>query len=128
MRRQHHGDALLPQSSHRIPHRNPALRIKSRARLVEKENLGMMRDSARDLNALRKAARELRRISIGSFTQMKLRKQLLRPLSGLRARKPEVEAMKVDVFEDGARTVKRVVLRHNPDRTACLGRRFDHVN
>src|SRR6266851_6687034 len=128
VRRQHNGNALLPQASHRVPHGNTALRIESRARLVEKENLGTMCNGAGDLNALGKAARELCRISVGSFRQMKLREQLLRSLSRLCAGKPEVAAVKVDVFEDGARAVERVELRHDADRTACQGRRFDNVN
>ena len=87
-----------------------------------------MRNRARDLNALCKAARELRRIGVGSFRQKELRKQLLRSLSGLRARKPKVNTVEVNVFEDGAGTVERVVLRNNANAAACLGRRFDHVN
>src|ERR1700716_524027 len=87
-----------------------------------------MRDRARDLNTLRKASRKLCRIRVGAFRQMKLREQLLRSLFGLRARKPEVEAMKIDVFEDGARAVEGVVLRHDTDTTARQGGRFDYVN
>jgi hypothetical protein len=59
---------------------------------------------------------------------MKLREQLRRSLSGIRARKSEVDAMEIDVFEDRARTVERVVLRHNADTASCLGRRSDHIN
>ena len=59
---------------------------------------------------------------------MKLRQQLRRPLPRLRARKPEVEAMKINIFEDRARAIERVVLWHDPDRTARHGRRFDNIN
>src|SRR5580704_17391303 len=100
VRRQHNSDAFLPQASHRIPHRNTALRIESRAGLIEKENLGTMRDGPGSLNALRKPARELRRIGVGSLRQMKLREQLLRSLPRLRAGKSEIKTVKVDVFKD----------------------------
>src|SRR3981189_2444844 len=126
--RQPDGDAFLPQTSHGIPHSNTALRVESRAGLIEKENLGTMRNRTRDLDSLRKATRKLRRISVGPLRQMKLRQQLFRSLSGIRAGKPEVETVKVDVFEDRACPVERVVLWHNPDATPCLRGRFDHLN
>ena len=56
---------------------------------------------------------------------MKLRKQLVRSLPGVRAREPEVETMKVDVLEDGAGTVERVVLRHYADEAARNRWRLD---
>ena len=75
VRGQHDGNALLAQASHRLPHRDAALRIEPRARLVEKENLRVMRNGARDLNALRQTARKLCRIGVGSLRQMELRQQ-----------------------------------------------------
>src|SRR5262249_6022637 len=58
VRRKQNGDALLPQCAYVVPHRKPRLRIEARARLVEKQNSGIVSNGAGDLNALREASRE----------------------------------------------------------------------
>src|SRR5580692_4930423 len=128
MRRQHDSDSLLTQSAHGLPHCDAALRIESGARFIKKQNLGMMCNGASDLNALRKAARKLGWISIGSFREMKLGKQLVCSLPRLSARKPKIEAVKIDIFEDRACTIQGVVLRHHAYIAPRQRRRLHNVN
>ena len=128
VRRQHHGDPFFTQPPHRIPHRNPALRIEPRRRLIQKQHLRPVRNRPRNLHPLRQPAGKLRGIRLRPLRQVELRQKLVRPLLRVRPRKPEVKAMKVDVLEDRASPVKRVVLRHHPHASPCHRRRLHHIH
>ena len=59
---------------------------------------------------------------------MKLREELVGTLLRLRAGEAEVKTMEVDVFEDGARAIECVVLRHDTDTSTGHGWRCNYVN
>ena len=122
---------MIPSSRrppHRVPHRDPALRIESRAGLVEEQHLGTMRNRAGDLHPLRQSAGELRRVRVRPFAEVELLQQLLRPLLRLRAREAEVQTVEVDVLVDRAGAVERVELRHNAHRPPRQRRRLHHIH
>ncbi len=128
VRRQHHRNPLLAQPAHRLPHRNAALRIEPRAWLIQKQHLRMVRNRPRNLHPLRQPSRQLRRISPSPLRQMKLRQQLLRPPPRLSPRKPEVQTMKIDILEDRASPIQRVVLRHHANASPRSRGHLHHID
>jgi len=122
------GDSLFAQAADGVPHGDAALWIEAGAGFVEEEHFGVMGDGAGDLDTLREAAGELRRIGTGALREMKLREELVGALLRLYAGEAEVKTMEVDVFEDGAGAIERVVLWHNTDISTGHGWRCDYVN
>ncbi len=98
-----------------LPHGDAALRVEAGAGLVEEEDLGAVGDGAGDLDALGEASGELGWVGAGALGEVELVEQLLGALAGFCAGEAEVEAVEVDVFEDGAGAVERVVLGHDAD-------------
>ncbi len=115
VRGQNDGNSLFTQAANGVPHGDATLRIEPGARLVEEEDLGTVGDGTGDLDTLGEAARELRRVGMSAFGKVKLAQELVRTFFGLRAGEAEVKAVEVDVLEDGAGAVERVVLRDNAD-------------
>ena len=76
------GDAFFAQSLDGVPHGDAALGVEAGAGLVEEEDLGMMGDGARDLEALGEAAAECLRIGCGAIAEAKLIEELGGALRG----------------------------------------------
>jgi hypothetical protein len=104
------------------------LRVQAGTGFVQEEDFGVVSDCAGDLDALSKAARELGRIGAGAFGEMELGEELVGAIVRLGAGEAKVKAVKVDVFEDRAGAVERVVLRHDPDKAPGDRRGLDNVD
>ncbi len=121
----------MPSSRRRadgVPHGDAALGVEAGGGLVEEEDLGAVGDGAGDLDALGEAAGELRGIGAGALGEVELGEKLRGALAGLGAGEAEVEAVEVDVFEDGAGAVEGVVLRDDADVAAGYGGGCDDVD
>jgi hypothetical protein len=112
------GDAFAAEASDGFPHGDTALRIEAGAGLVEEEDLGMVGDGARDLQALGEASAEGLRIGCSAIAEAELFEELGGALGGGFLGHAEEAAMEVDVFEDGAGAVEGVVLRDDADGAA----------
>jgi len=123
-----YGNAFSAQSLDGVPHGDAALGIEAGTGLIEEEDLGMVGDGARDLKALSEAAAEGLGIGCGAVAEAKLVEQLSGSLSGNLFGHPEVSAMEVDIFEDGAGTIEGVVLRDDADDAAREGGMRDDVD
>ncbi len=122
------GDALLPEGADGLPHGDAALRIETGGGLVEEEDLGAVSDGAGDLDALGEASGELGGVGPGALGEVELREELVCSQAGFGAGEAEVEAVKVDVFEDGAGAVEGVVLGYDTDGFARDGGGSDYVD
>ncbi len=122
------GDALLAEAADGVPHGDAGLGIEAGGGLVEEEDLGAVGDGAGDLDALGEAAGELGGVGVGALGEQELREELVGAVGGLGAGEAEVEAVEVDVLEDGAGAVEGVVLGDDADGAAGDGGRGDDVD
>jgi hypothetical protein len=131
MRGHQHRNPLPMQPAHQFPHRQSALRIESRCWFVEKKHARPVRNSARNLQSLRHAARKRPGHCLGSLSQLELFQQLLRALASFTCVHSEITAVVVNVLESRARAVQRVLLGHHADelpRTRRISLYVDAIN
>ena len=128
VRRQEHRDAPRVHAFDRLPQREAALRVEARGRLVEEEHRRVVRDRARNLNALRHAARELVRESAGALAQPEIGEQLVGAHPRVLRMEAEVHPMHREVLADGERAIERAELRHDADRALHRRRVGAHVD
>ena len=109
---------ITPQLLEQIPHRTPALRVKSDGRLVEEQHLGRMDEAARDLQPPAHPARIGLHEIVGALGQAHHVDQVLRPLTPHAPAEIVEAAVDVDVLPSGEVEVGGQRLRNHADRFA----------
>uniref|UniRef100_E6QLA4 Uncharacterized protein n=1 Tax=mine drainage metagenome TaxID=410659 RepID=E6QLA4_9ZZZZ len=128
MRGEDDGDAVLAEALNGGPHGEAALRIEAGAGFVEEEHGGPVSDGAGNLDALSKAAGELRRVGFATLCEQELPEQLVAALPCLSVAEAEVTAVVVEVFVDGERAVEGVVLGYDADVASRVSGLIDDID
>ena len=128
VRRQQHRQPVAVQLVEDLPQGEAALRVEAGGRLVEEQDVRIVRDAARDHQTLGHAARERVDAGRGAVGQTELLQQFRRPRPRLPPVHPEVPAVVVEVLPYGEAAVERVGLGDDADRLLGQGRFAGHVH
>ena len=113
--RVHHGGALAVHILDAFEDGVAALRVHGHGRLVEEDELGLVRDAACDVQATQQAAREFPRAELLVVLQADERDGLVNKVAALRAVVHIQRAEVVDVLAHGQLLEHGHVLRHDAD-------------
>ena len=127
LRREQQRRPLADELADDIPHPDPAARVETRRRLVEKQHLRLTDQAARQIEPALHAAGVGLRLPVGGIDEVEPLEQLRGPFARLRLRHVVEPAEHLEVLSAGQLVDQRGRLPRQPDDVADCAGVADHV-